>query len=207
MTGTTLLAFDTSAAHCSAAVLRGDRLLASRTEAMSRGQAERLISLLDEVLAEGDIPWEGLDGLGVGIGPGNFTGIRIAVAAARGLALALNRPAIGISGLEAAAFALPRPITAVLPAPRGRAYVQRFGPDSPPTLVDSLPPGETPLTGPGAAALAGTRPVVPQPVPLTEAIARIAVRQLGTPHPRPAPLYLRPADAAPARDAPPVILS
>ncbi|PJE34371.1 tRNA (adenosine(37)-N6)-threonylcarbamoyltransferase complex dimerization subunit type 1 TsaB, partial [Pseudooceanicola lipolyticus] len=83
----TILAFDTSAAHCAAALLSGDRLLASHAEAMSRGQAERLLPLLEDMLDRAGLGWRDLDAIGVGTGPGNFTGIRIAVSAARGLAL------------------------------------------------------------------------------------------------------------------------
>ncbi|MEY4983807.1 MAG: hypothetical protein RIR62_2073, partial [Pseudomonadota bacterium] len=75
-----ILAFDTSAAHCAAAFLSGDRLIALRHEAMDKGQAERLIPLLDEVLAKGGATWADLSALAVGTGPGNFTGVRIAVA-------------------------------------------------------------------------------------------------------------------------------
>lgn len=102
-----ILAFDTSAAHCAAALLSGDRLLALRTEPMEKGQAERLMPLLEEVLAEGSLGWADLDALAVGTGPGNFTGVRIAVAAARGLALALGKPALGVSRFEALALGLP----------------------------------------------------------------------------------------------------
>ena len=83
----TILAFDTSAAHCAAALLRDGEIVTSCAEPMTRGQAERLMPLLHEVLALGGCTWADLDAIGVGIGPGNFTGIRISVSAARGLAL------------------------------------------------------------------------------------------------------------------------
>ena len=89
------LGFDTSAAHCAAALLQGDRVLAHRHEEMARGQAERLFPLLAEILAEAGAGWHDLAVIGCGTGPGNFTGIRIAVAAARGLSLALAIPAPG----------------------------------------------------------------------------------------------------------------
>ena len=80
------LGFDTSAAHCAAALLRGDTVLAHLSEEMTKGQAERLFPLLEGLLAQTGLVWRNLDVIGVGIGPGNFTGIRIAVAAARGWA-------------------------------------------------------------------------------------------------------------------------
>jgi len=79
-----VLGFDTSAAHCAAALLAGERVLACRAEEMGRGQAERLMPLLEEVLESGGVTWRKLARIGVGTGPGNFTGIRISVAAARG---------------------------------------------------------------------------------------------------------------------------
>ena len=182
------LGFDTSAAHCAVALLSGDRVLVARAEEMGCGQAERLMPLLEEVLAEGGARWRDLDRLGVGIGPGNFTGIRISVAAARGLALSLGIPAIGISTLEAIR-AGNECGTPCVPAPRGQGYVQRAG--QAPELVD--------MTDIADAVLP------PAPALLAERIARLARFAPGD-GPPPAPLYVRPADAAPAKDAPPVIL-
>ena len=85
-----LLAFDTSGPHCAAALLLGDALHL-RVDDMARGQAEHLMPMLEEMLAEAHMRWRDLDAIGVGVGPGNFTGIRISVSAARGLALSMNR--------------------------------------------------------------------------------------------------------------------
>ena len=186
------LGFDTSAAHCAAALLSGDRVLVARHEEMSRGQAERLMPLLEEVLAEGGATWRDLARIGVGVGPGNFTGIRIAVSAARGLALSLGIPAVGVSGFEAIALNAPEGQTPALPAPRDHLYAKPEG--AAPRL---LPRAEAEALGPLAE--------VPAPDDFAVAIARIA---RGAPDgtPPPAPLYLKPADAAPARDVPPKIL-
>lgn len=190
-----VLGFDTSAAHCAAALLRGDRLLASRLEEMTRGQAERLMPLLEEVLDEGGAAWQDLDAIGVGVGPGNFTGIRIAVSAARGLALGLDVPAVGVDGFEARAAdgALP-----AVPAPRDQVYAAL--------------PGEAPRLMPrqeaeGAARGAGLA-FTPEasPAGLAEAIARIAAARFQTVSEPPAPLYLRAADAAPSSDVPPALI-
>ncbi|WP_104491195.1 tRNA (adenosine(37)-N6)-threonylcarbamoyltransferase complex dimerization subunit type 1 TsaB [Paracoccus denitrificans] len=191
------LGFDTSAAHCAAALLQGDRVLFHRHEEMARGQAERLFPLLDEVLAAAGIGWRDLSVIGCGIGPGNFTGIRISVAAARGLSLSLGIPAIGVSVTEAAAHGLPRPCRVAVPSRTGEVIWQDFGTGQAtgPQQCAShdLPPGPAPL---------------PPAMPLTEAIARIAAARRDQPDlPRPAPIYLRPADAAPARDRGPLILS
>jgi tRNA threonylcarbamoyl adenosine modification protein YeaZ len=184
-----LLAFDTSAAHCAAALLCGPAVLAATAEEMGRGQAERLIPLLEELLAETGHSWADLDAIGVGIGPGNFTGIRISVSAARGLALGLDIPAIGVSTFDAIHAEHPDLIPAV-PGPRGKAYVAR--PD--PALIDLDALEQLPHAMP------------PAPADLARAIGQVALGRFGTEQPAPAPLYVKPADAAPARDAPPVIL-
>ncbi len=203
MTPAVILAFDTSAAHCAAALLSGDRLW-QRHEAMEKGQAERLIPLLQDLLAEAGLDWPEVTALAVGTGPGNFTGVRIAVAAARGLALALAVPAIGVTRLEALAEGLPRPVTVAEDARRGEAYVQHF---------DLAGPGPARLLALAEAqAISGARTgsalpaALPAAMPLAEAIARIAAARLHRPQPRPAPFYLRGADAAPPSDPPPVIL-
>ena len=190
------LGFDTSAAHCAAALLSGDRVLDQRVEPMVKGQAERLFPMLDQMLTGAGLGWRDLSVIGVGTGPGNFTGIRIAIAAARGLALSLGIPAIGVSVTEAGALDLPRPCRVVIPARANQLIWQDFGDgiDSRPQQADAdaLPPGPAPQT---------------PAMPLAEAIARMAVARRGNPAPRPAPIYLRPADAAPARDRGPVMLS
>jgi len=187
-----ILAFDTSAAHCAAALLRGDRIVAARAEEMGRGQAERLMPLLTEILAEGGATWADLDRIAVGIGPGNFTGIRISVSAARGLALALEVPAVGVSGFDVAAFGRDAKALPCIPGPRGLSYIRP--PGGGPRLADDDE----------IAALCLTRAGLPDAAELARTIARIAAKaDIGT---APAPLYVKPADAAPSRDAPPVIL-
>jgi tRNA threonylcarbamoyl adenosine modification protein YeaZ len=200
---TPVLAFDTSAAHCAAALLLPDRVIL-RHEAMEKGQAERLILVLEDVLAEGGIGWADLKALAVGTGPGNFTGVRIAVAAARGLALGLGIPALGVTRLEALAHGLPRPVTVIEDARRGEVYVQSFhetgaGP------ARILPAAEVARVGRVTGTAAGPQAMAPA-MPLAEAIARIASLRTDQSQPRPAPFYLRGADAAPPADPPPVIL-
>ncbi len=193
-----ILAFDTSAAHCAAALLLEGRVWL-KTEAMEKGQAERLMPLVSELMAEARVVLADVTAIGVGTGPGNFTGVRIAVAAARGLALGLGVPAIGVTRLEAAAFGLPRPVTVIEDARRGEVYVQRFEVDG---------PGQARIVAAEAlvteGAVAGHNGL--KSLPIAEAIARIALGRLGSVQPRPAPFYLRGADAAPPSDPPPVIL-
>lgn len=181
-------------------MLRAGAVVAERHEEMAKGQAERLMPMLEEMLAEAGAGWRDLTTIGVGIGPGNFTGVRISVAAARGLALSLGIPAIGVSRLQALAEDGPLPVTVLEDARRGEAYRQHF-PDGAPGLVTLA---DLPVTGPeiGSAARDGIAPALP----LAVAIARIAARRAATQQPRPAPLYLRGADAAPPSDPPPVLI-
>ncbi len=174
---------------------------------MAKGQAERLLPLLEEVLAEANLGWRDLNAIGVGTGPGNFTGVRISVAAARGLALSLGVPAIGVTRLEALAHGLPRPVTVVEDARRDEVYVQHFSVGGPePAALRALAGLSVagPVTGSAAGNVEGD--AVAPAMPMVEAIARIAASRAQDPQPRPAPFYLRGADAAPPSDPPPVIL-
>ncbi|OOY24609.1 tRNA (adenosine(37)-N6)-threonylcarbamoyltransferase complex dimerization subunit type 1 TsaB [Thioclava sediminum] len=210
------LGFDTSAAHCAAALLSGDDCLVARHEEMGRGQAERLMPLLEEVLAEAGVGWRDLTRIGVGIGPGNFTGVRIAVSAARGLSLSLRAPALGVSITDAAQFGSEGPVLAAVAAPRERAYLEGFRTAQSIPLdlheLDALPEGlaEPGLTCIGTAAEEVAQRIGAAAAPAAfapaEAIARIAASREFIPGERPAPLYLRAADAAPPSDPPPRIL-
>ncbi|MDK3019567.1 tRNA (adenosine(37)-N6)-threonylcarbamoyltransferase complex dimerization subunit type 1 TsaB [Pseudodonghicola flavimaris] len=208
-----ILAFDTSAAHCAAALVSGDTLLASRTEEMGRGQAERLMPLLEELLAGAGRTWGDLAAIAVGEGPGNFTGIRIAVAAARGLALGLKVPAIGVTSFDALRAGLDRPALAAVAAPRGAVYLQApgatpLGPLMPEDMPGDLHDSGLPVVGAEAEVLAALTagPSLATACPIAEGIARTARSRLGLDAPLPRPLYVRPADAAPSRDLPPVLL-
>lgn len=187
---TTIIAFDTSAAHCAAALLFEGQIT-SRVDEMAKGQAEHLMPMLEEMLKTAGLIWQNLDAIGVGVGPGNFTGIRIAVSAARGLGLGLGKQVIGVNGFEMRAFGEPRPYTATIPAPRNTSYAQSYPIDG----SETVPTQQNVPAGPQKPA-----------ADLIAAAAHIAASRVGQPFPRPAPLYLRNADAAPPRDPAPVIL-
>lgn len=198
-----ILAFDTSATACDVAVVSDDAVTLHRHEAMRKGQAERLLPFCREVLDDAKIELSALHGLGVGIGPGNFTGIRISVSAARGLALGLGIPAVGVSTFEALSYGVTGRAVASVDARRDQVYIQHFDAgrsSAPPRLIDrsALSGLSDPVIGAGGRAA---------PHPIAVAIARITQSRYSTPQPRPAPLYLRPADAAPSKDGAPVILS
>jgi len=190
-----VLGFDTSAAHCAAALLRGQSVLAQRFEEGSRGQAERLMPILEEILAQAEVSWADLDAIGVGIGPGNFTGIRIAVSAARGLALGLKIPAVGVNGFEAREK---QGVLAAVPAPRAQVYA----------CLNGEAPRLLPETEASEAARNAGLVFAPEasPADLAQRIAELAGQRYLDSVAPPAPLYLRAADAAPARDLPPQLI-
>lgn len=214
-----VLAFDTSAAHCSVALLRADGACISRHEAMSKGQAERLFPLVDELFSDSSLTWAQITAIGVGIGPGNFTGLRLSVAAARGLALGLGIPAYGVTVFDALADEAPRPLGVVQDARRAQVYAQYFPAAPHPPLEPFTASfddaarqlGAVILCGSGAddVAARGAGTCLPAPLePIAEAIARITAARYknGIAPPRPAPLYLRRADALPSSEPRPVIL-
>ena len=232
--GATILAFDTSAAHCAAALLLGGKIVAQKHEEMARGQAERLMPLLQEVMDSFGAVWEELDAIAVGTGPGNFTGIRIGVSAARGLALGLGIPAIGVNRFETVRFLLNAEegrTVAVLPT-RGNKVLCELANngtvemhwecqlsdfichdwiDKPAVIeaLETLPDYEIyQVNGIWMDCNAWARELRDLDLTLCKTAATLAVRKLreGTNLRPPAPLYIRPADAAPASDPPPVIL-
>ena len=214
----TILAFDSSAAHCAAALLLGGEIVAAQHEEMVKGQAERLFPMLEEALAEGGLGWSALDGIGVGTGPGNFTGIRIAVSAARGLALSLGIPAVGVNLFDALAFGTEGVVIASVPAPRGEVYARVLHHTGANPVIgnaatvplDAPARSEPTCIGADADVLADrfSGSVVQPAFPMAEAIARVVLaRKDNVTTKRPTPLYVRPADAAPPSDPPPVILT
>jgi N6-L-threonylcarbamoyladenine synthase len=131
-----VLALDTAGVDCAAAVYDsgGDRVLAEITETIGKGHAEHLIALIDRVLEKAGIDLKTVERIAVTIGPGSFTGIRVGVAAARGFALALGIPAVGVTTLAVIAAAhgdqaAGRPILVAMDAKRGEVYLQMFGGD------------------------------------------------------------------------------
>lgn len=211
-----VLAFDTAVARCAAALLSGTEIVAARAEPMDRGQAERLMLMLGEMLEEAGLAWTDLDALAVCTGPGNFTGLRIGIAAARGLALGLGVPAIGVTTFEALAEGRSGTVLVRLDDRRGGRVAQAFrdghplGEPGPAATVEARHwPAEALCLGADAAASAARLGIAAGPAttaPDPAAFARIAARRLSTPQPRPAPLYLRPADAAASSDPVPLLI-
>lgn len=193
-----VLAFDTSQAWCAACLLVPGSSPVVQIDPMARGQAEHLMGMLETLLSNAKLAWSDVEVIGVGTGPGNFTGIRISVAAARGLAMSLGIPAIGVSAFESAG-AMALPYWVAVDAPREQAYTQRFDVEnSEPALVSAT------MLADLDAPLIRASEVSPEARIAT--IARLALDRHGQSPARPAPLYVRKPDAAPPRDPAPIIL-
>lgn len=187
-----ILGFDTSGPHVAIALMFQGKVFTNVRE-MGRGQAEALLTNAEILLNEHAVNWTDLTALGVGVGPGNFTGIRISVSAARGLALGLGIPAIGVSGFATTAR-LAQTQRVTIPAPRDNVYFHDNSTDAPPVLT--LPQAIS-----GAVSSANFTPS--QHI---TALVEIAEKQAHVSQPAPKPLYIKPADAAPPKDIPPELV-
>jgi len=130
-----VLAIDTALAACSAAVLDTEYggIVASESLPMLRGHAEALLPLLQRVMHQANLSFPDIDRIAVTTGPGSFTGLRVGIAAARGIALAADKPAVGLSTLSA--YAAPHianderfPVVAAIDARHNHVYLQVFAP-------------------------------------------------------------------------------
>ena len=216
-----VLALDTALDACAAGVLdteRGD-LVASETIPMARGHAEALLPLIARVMDTARLDFADLDRIAVTVGPGSFTGVRVGIAAARGIALAAAKPAIGLTTL--AAFTAPHvvggfagTVIPVIDARHGHVYMQVFGPGGraaiPPRLAalrevveEARSRAPTLITGSAAALVAAEWPadepapqIVVASAPEIGWVARLGAAAQPDRAP-PKPLYLRPPDARP----------
>src|ERR1700759_3780931 len=121
-----ILGLDTCLSTCSVAVLDGERVLASAREVMARGHQERLAPMARDVMAQAGLSFDRLDRIAATVGPGSFTGLRVGVAFAKGLALALDKPTVGIGTLEALAAEGRGLVFPAIDARRGQLYLQAF---------------------------------------------------------------------------------
>lgn len=201
-----ILSIDTCLGASSVAVLDGERVLAARSEPMTRGHQERIGPIARETVAEAGVAFADVKRIGVTVGPGSFTGLRVGLAFAKGLATALSIPCVGVNTLESLAFGTQGFVAAVLDARMEQVYIQVFSDGVSLMAPDALGLGEAAarlaelysggpatLVGSGAPLLANVlpdaavlTPVAPDPV----AVARLADRKLVPTH-SPRPLYLR----------------
>jgi tRNA threonylcarbamoyladenosine biosynthesis protein TsaB len=211
-----LMVIDTALGLCTAALFAVDgtgvRRLGLRSEPMIKGHSERIAGFARDAAVEAGVAFADLDRIGVTVGPGSFTGLRVGLAFAQGLAAALDRPLVGISALDALAASVEEALTvaALIDARRGQVYARFWtggaaeGPAEALTLevaaarIATLG-SEAVLVGSGAAlfAEAAAGPVLRGlEGPAPEALARLAAAA----DPAVAlarPLYLRAPDATP----------
>jgi tRNA threonylcarbamoyl adenosine modification protein YeaZ len=219
------LAIDTALEACSAAVLDTEQAAASVHESlpMVRGHAEALMPLIARVMERAGLDFAVLDRIAVTTGPGSFTGLRVGIAAARGIALAAGKPAVGLTTL--AAYAAPLvaaddtlPVVVAIDARHDHVYLQVFGPGGRTIVAPRLAPlrealrvaatGAPRLTGTAAAMLAAAWPAGERAPSLVDArrapnidwVARLGAAAPDTGAP-PKPLYLRAPDAQPQNAA------
>jgi tRNA threonylcarbamoyladenosine biosynthesis protein TsaB len=161
-----LLAFDTSLGALSVAVVwrrHGEIIAREAFETRTSGHAEHLMPMIAEVMEEAGVAFSAIERIGVTIGPGTFTGVRVGIAAARGLALASARPLVGVSSLAVMAREASRllpparaggGLAVAVDARRGMVFFQLFDPK----LTAASPPL---YLAPGAAVgLIGERNVI-----------------------------------------------
>ncbi len=217
-----ILSMDTAGPSCQAVVSASGTVLCARSSTMLRGHGEALVPMVESVLADADIGYEDLERIGVTIGPGSFTGMRVGLAAARGFSATLNIPVVGIGSLEAIALTdmldshVKTVRAAAIDARNGLVYGQRFDADgqpmeSPGVMADIVFAASVPenarLVGPAVSIIAalarsaGKRVTLGSSagVPTPEAMALLAAR--GDTTEKPKPLYLKPADAVAAKSA------
>jgi tRNA threonylcarbamoyladenosine biosynthesis protein TsaB len=219
-----ILAFDCAGAQCAGAVVADGQVQATRRIAAERGHARLLLPLLCDIMAEAGLTFPDIDRYAVTTGPGSFTGIRVALAAAHGLSLGTAAPVIGVTVFDALAAAAVQAglghsgcgagrLLVAVESKRAECFVQMFdaagaaiGPPCmllPDLLSAWAGPGSLTVTGDAAERVAANLPeatiigeshVRSGVDPVT--LARIAAgRAAGAP---PAPFYLRPPDAVPA---------
>jgi tRNA threonylcarbamoyladenosine biosynthesis protein TsaB len=216
-----VLAIDTALGASSAAVLDTERAAVTTHEslAMRRGHAEVLMPLVKRVMEHAGLAFADLDRIAVTTGPGSFTGLRVGIAAARGLGLAAAKPVVGLTTL--AAYAAPfiaaddsLPVVVAIDARHNHVYLQVFGPGGRTIVTPCLASlrealraaatGAPRLTGTAADLLATSWPSTENPPSVVEQrdapdidwVARLGAAASAT-GAAPKPLYLRPPDAQP----------
>ena len=201
-----VLGIDTCLGACGAAVLADGQVLASLSEPMARGHQERLAPLVRQVMDEAGVAFPELTLVGATVGPGSFTGLRVGLAFAKGLAGALDIRLAGVGTLAALAEPVAGTVMAAIDAKRGQVYLQAFADRAPLGAPDVLPleialarvaefsaAGPPALVGPGATLLAAAVPGARMIA--AEAADPASVARLALAGGAPRPLYLRAPDA------------
>ena len=219
-----IFAIDTALEACSAAVFDTERdaVIAHESIAMARGHAEALMPLIARVIGKSQLDFSQIDRIAVTTGPGSFTGLRVGIAAARGLGLAAGKPVVGLSTLSA--FAAPfiaaddtLPVAVAIDARHGHVYLQVLASGGRTVVTPRVVPieeavrlargGKPRLVGNAATILAASWPAIDPPslveqraAPDIDWVARVGAAAVEATSP-PKPLYLRPPDAQPQNAA------
>jgi tRNA threonylcarbamoyl adenosine modification protein YeaZ len=220
-----VFAIDTALEACSAAVLDSERdeIIARETIPMARGHAEALMPLIARVIEAAKLDFTQIDRFAVTTGPGSFTGLRVGIAAARGLGLAAGKPVVGLSTLAALAAPVIAadasvPVVAALDARHDHVYLQVFAAGGRTLVTPRVLPlaeavnlargGAPRIVGSAAAMLAALWPgldrpptsISSTPAPDIDWVARVGATLVENAAP-PKPFYLRPPDAQPQHAA------
>lgn len=214
-----ILAIDTALEACSIVLMDGERIVAREQQAMARGHAEALMPMIARMREETGLDFATLDRIAVTVGPGSFTGLRVGIAAARGIGLAAGKEVVGITTLGA--FAAPliaadtsTPVAAAIDARHDHVYLHAFDGNGTTRVkpgfmsirdaVHLIAPLGPRLVGNAAAALAAAWPadapapaaIDQQTAPAIEWVVRLgAVAEPASAPPR--PFYMKPPDAQP----------
>ena len=219
----TILALATVTEMCSVAVCSAGQVLANDQSLLGAKHAEKLLPMISKVMQQAEVQFADLDRIAVAKGPGSFTGIRIGISAARGLALAASKPLSGVNSLEALARGIRsdgQPILAVLDAKRGRVYVQICAPSGSPLGKARVirPPEIVGLLSEQRYAVGGTGLELVRPYLLNSSLKKIDLifdeteglpratdvafvanqMSVALANEEVIPIYLRPADASPS---------
>jgi tRNA threonylcarbamoyladenosine biosynthesis protein TsaB len=222
-----VLGLDAASTACSAAVVIDGRVVAERFAAMERGQAEALVPMIAEVLKAAGVAVPALGAVAVTVGPGAFTGVRIGLAAARGLAIAAGLPCVGVTTFEAVAESVidtlkhdapgSATLVAAIESKREEIFLQAFNAAgqplgeafaaAPEAAAARLPAGNLVVAGDAAERLVAglgraSRIAEASGPPRASFVAMIGARrvQAGAVGDLPRPFYLRPPDARPMMD-------
>jgi len=214
-----ILAIDTALEACSVLLMEGDAIVAREHEAMARGHAEALMPMIARLRAETSLDFATLDRIAVTVGPGSFTGLRVGIAAARGIGLAAGEPVVGVTTLAALAAPLiaadtSTPVVAAIDARHDHVFLQAFDGDgtvrikpvyiSVADAVHRIAPSAPRLVGNAAQILAAAWPegepapaaVLQETAPSIDWVARLGT--VADPASALAkPFYLKAADAQP----------
>jgi tRNA threonylcarbamoyladenosine biosynthesis protein TsaB len=219
-----ILAIDTALDACAAGVLdtEAGKMIAQESQAMKRGHAEALMPLIARVIEQSGVGFKALDRIAVTTGPGSFTGLRVGLSAARGIALAANKPVVGLTTLTA--YAAPivsqngeHPVISAIDARHDHVYLQVVSGNGSSLIrprVASIEEalgaarfGAPHLVGNAARILADRWPAQAEPPFKVDAQPAPDIAWVGwlgaavSPNTAPArPFYLRAPDAKPARD-------